>query len=185
MWTTLLVDGGLETWDSASVLHNWAYTQGGTGGSLAREATIIKAGTYSAKITKSNATYSRISQVLTSTAQRNLTVTYGAWIKSDNTTASAIIISMNDGTTNTTAPYQNSGYWELISLSAVIGAGTTTITFTMNITTSANNSGIAYFDSAIAICTPIAKINGVRNIEIAKINGVAVSAISKIIGITG
>ena len=152
--TNLLTDGGLETWDSASVLHNYDYAQDGTGGSLARESTTKKVGTYSAKITKSNSGGSAIYQTIAATAYRNKTVTVGCWVKSANTYAElftgVLLVVYTDLLAQLNGVNQtDTANWQFLSCSIVVGAAINNITIKMEVTT--NATAVAYFDSACMV----------------------------------
>lgn len=151
-WTGLtekLTDGGLETWTNATTLTNWTYSQdGGSGGALNREATIIKAGTYSAKITNSDSTHaSYIAQNYSATAHRSKVLILGCWIKSANTVANKVGIVLGDSIgTWATEFYQNTGNWEYISTSFLVNAAATSIHLQLRVEPAAN--AVAYYDKA-------------------------------------
>jgi hypothetical protein len=151
-WTGLtdnITDGSFETWTNATTLTNWTYSQdGGTGGALNRESTIIKAGTYSAKITKSDSTHaSYINQNYSATAYRSKVIVLGCWVKSANTVAYKVRIVLGDSIgTWATAYYQNTGDWEYISTTFLVDAAAVTITMQCRVEPAAN--AVAYYDKA-------------------------------------
>jgi hypothetical protein len=188
MWADLLTDGGLEAWNSSSVLTNWTYYQGGTGGSLAREATIKLYGTYSAKITKSNATYSLIQQDLSAVPYRNKAVVAGVWVKSANTSTGSgkgvRFIMFTSGLAQISIAQQtNTTDWQYLLTSLTVGAAVDHLSFQLNVQTDATD--VAYFDQVKCIVSPIKQLWSVPTTQIAKINGAAVSGMSKWDGIAG
>lgn len=152
--TIAVTDPGLETWTSSSVLTNWTYYQDGTGGSLAREATIKKNGTYSAKITfAGTGTGCLIYQntAINVTRYRGKKISVGVWCKSANTVADKVRLTIyTDALTALNWDYySNSGDWEyLVTYLTVPADGTN---FYIQLREESGADAPAYYDDVSCI----------------------------------
>lgn len=122
----ILSNGDFESWsvgDSAAP-DGWVYTQSGTGGTVTRIAD-TKINTYVARLATSSIYKSSLKFVVPNfNAYKGKKVTFLCFVKSANTIAGEVVISIRDsGYTN--ASYQNSGNWELISLTITVNSSTT------------------------------------------------------------
>lgn len=138
-------DGGFESWDDAYTPTYWSIG-GGTAGSIARESTTKKVGTYSAKIVRSG-TNKELGQTITTYDGETIawwvgkTVSIGAWVYC--TTASGCRLTIWDGAAEIAEAIHPGGGWQFL-----IG--------TITVSEDANNINIyctvildctAYFDS--------------------------------------
>lgn len=139
----ILTDGALEVWTSAALLTNW--TLDGANAVLAREATLIKEGTYSAKLTRVGATasiYQNAFVALGSGLCASRLVSVGAWVYA--TVGTRARLQLNDGATSTYSDYHTgSGAWEYLHLFKIMAAASTEATVSCVVDT---GNTTAYFD---------------------------------------
>lgn len=181
MWTNQVTDGGLETWSSSTVLTNWTF--GSVDGSLTRESTIVRAGTYSARIigVTAIATIYQDQKDLGGhniAYWRNRTVIGGAWVWC--ATASKARININDGGPANSPYHTGSSTWEYLQVIKTIDAAAANVYIQPIVAI----GGTAYYDSVSFIDTSKRKLWSVPINIITKINGVAVANLTKINGIT-
>ena len=142
-----ITDGGLEIWTDATHLTNWALGQDGTGGTLDREATEVKVGTYSAKVTVGTAgTY--LAKGI-GTTYNGKTISIGCWCKSANNIANRVLLLIYDTVGGSIVNidygyYQNSGGWEYLVATIPVDATNTNVGIQLRCSTGANAP--AYFD---------------------------------------
>ncbi len=103
----LLTDGLFEVWTTSSVLTN--YTTGGTG-TLARESTIKREGTYSAKLTNTIGNAFYIYQSLNNTGLY-AGKTASLYARANTSTADRVRISLTDGVTTWYSSYHGGQGW--------------------------------------------------------------------------
>jgi phage-related protein len=140
--------GYVESWSAgdSSAPDGWAMS--GTAGSVAKEDTTIKYGSYSMKIISGSsnsykATYSHSDY----DDYEGKTITFGMWVKCS--TASKARIYIYDGTTTTNSSYHaGDGEWEWIEVEGQIGASNTELTFGCEVQSSTIT---AYFDGGVAV----------------------------------
>lgn len=143
-WTGLTdfsIDGGFETWSSASVCTAWPFQDGGSGGSLAREAAIIKQGTYSARLISGSAIVFCNQTLSNPTNYRSQTWVIGAWVYS---TGAGAYIRITDSTSSTLSNTHTGTGWEYLTGVRTFGAGITSVDLYIINPTPGNTS---YFDS--------------------------------------
>ena len=153
----LLLNDDFEFWDNWATgtplteqPNDWSFTQDGTGGSADQSTTEVKRGTYSCKITKSDASQSYVSIAIPNpTNYRSKTLAFSGWVKSANTVASKVRFQITDGTTTTTTNYANGAGWEELQGTIAVAAGATAITFKAVVETGAD--AVAYFDRVMVI----------------------------------
>ena len=145
--TNVLTDGGFENWDSASVLHNYTVSYG----TLAREASTIKSGTYSAKFTRSGSG-AWFYQTWDDNAGHNIdywkgkTITVGVWIYCS--TSNAAYFWVNDGISSTDSTrHSGTPGWEFKTITKTISASATECNIYFAVVTDT----FAYFDGAIVV----------------------------------
>jgi hypothetical protein len=143
----LLLNGDFEYWYSGTSTAPDAWTKPGDG-SVSRESTIVKLGTYSAKLI-SDADGNRLRQNLPNpTDYRGKTLTLSCWVYASD--ASTVIIRLYDDITG----YTNSSYhtgggsWELLTVSATIDSSATQVSIFLN---NGGNTKTAYFDGAMLV----------------------------------
>ena len=159
-----LIDGGLEIWTSASNLTNWTETV--STGSVAREATTIHGGTYSAVLTAQatggGASLAQISQVLGGTIAnyQGKRITFGAWYYGSASGGSALL-TINDGvgSTNSGALTLDST-WRYANVSRVINGAATGITVSCHADGGNGiNAAVAFDDCYVAVSSASSAIH--------------------------
>ena len=143
----LITNGRFTIWErgTSSAPDNWALTGGSA--TIAREASIIKYGDYSAKVTRvgndchfSQDVYAKGGK----TFMRSRTYVFGAWVYA--TVASRVRLRVNDGTTTSYSSYHTgSSTWEWLTVTVVIDAAATAVVAGLAVDT-ADTSG--YFSGA-------------------------------------
>jgi hypothetical protein len=148
--TNLLSNGDFEVWSAGASADPDGWTLVGASATIAREATIVKLGTYSAKLTRAGANC-YLEQYFHTTKGiaywRGRKVTLGCWVYA--TVANRALIYISDDVTVTPSSYHTGdSTWQLLSVTATIGASATAMAFLCFIATG-NTS--AYFDGAICV----------------------------------
>jgi len=154
--SNLLLNDDFEFWEnyltltpSTSQPNDWAYTQGGTGGTAVEETTEVNRGSSSAKVTKSSSGDSEIATTIANpTSYQGQSITFAGYVKSANSAADQVQLEIDDGVGQTTTSYANGGGWEHVSVTRVIDGAATSITVKCNVKSSADAA--AYFDQVMA-----------------------------------
>lgn len=135
----------MEDWVDGASSAPTGHTLSGAGASVAQESTIVKFGTYSAKLTRSGADsilYSAISDYSSYSGRK---VTFGAWVYA--TVADRVRIAINDGVGSTESSYHTGGSsWEWLTVTHNISTSNTKLYAEMQVNTG-NTSG--YFDGGV------------------------------------
>ena len=145
-----VLNGTMEAWagGASAAPDSWVLT--GAGASVAREATIIKTGTYSVNVTRSGATtllYQTISTTRGIAYWRGKTVTVGCWVYADAPTRGRIKI--DDGVTQTTSSYHSgTPGWEYLTHTIVVSLSALALNVSLYVS---NTDGSVYFDVASVI----------------------------------
>lgn len=155
-FNNMLKNGSFESWSAGAAAAPDAWTLLGAGASVAREATIIRFGEYSAKVTRGGADC-YIYQLLfgidadTNTYWRGRTVTMGCWVYA--TVASRARISIHDGVASVFSSYHTGGSsWEFLTVSITLNAAATALYGYCQVY---NGDTDGYFDGAILVEGPI------------------------------
>lgn len=125
----VVTNGSFETWERgiAAAPDKWVLT--GTNATIDRESTIVKHGTYSAKVTRVGNDCHLSYDVYANggkTYMRGRTYVAGAWVYA--TLGSRARLRANDGTTTTYSAYHTgSSTWEWLTFNFVVGAGATVV----------------------------------------------------------
>ncbi len=140
--------GYCESWSLGTSVAPDGWTMTGTAGSVAREGTIVKFGSYSMKITSgSSSTYSAEYSFSDYSSYKGRTMTFGAYIYCG--TADKARISIYDGVSTSNSSYHTgSSTWEYVSVTAKIDSSATEITLSCEV---ASTSIAAYFDGGIFV----------------------------------
>ena len=120
--TDLLTDGELDVWTSPTVLTNWTvFHDAGIDPTLNREATTIKSGTYSAKLSYASGTnQGGIFQSTGTTADRNKYMVVGAWVKC-SVIGAARVAFVHNGTGSAFSSTANlTTDWEYLSVVGLV-----------------------------------------------------------------
>lgn len=122
-------NSSFENWERGVSAAPDGWTLTGASATVAREATIVKHGAYSAKVTRSGTNCHLSADVYApggSTFMRGRTYTVGAWVYA--TLASRVRLRVNDGTTTTNSAYHTGGSaWEYLTCSFTVGGSVTAL----------------------------------------------------------
>ena len=149
-WGQNMISGGdVESFSAGASAAPDGFTLSGAGASAARESTIVKYGTYSAKVTRAG-TDCKIAQTLVATAGgttyfRGRVYTLSVWAYA--TVADRVRIAINDGTGSFYSTYHpGDSVWRLLSVTRTIALTGTQISAECWVDTG-NTSG--YFDAIL------------------------------------
>lgn len=141
----LLPWSSMEDWDNGASLAPTEHTLTGASATIARESTIIKTGTYSARVTRVGTDCTLYYDLPTYSDYLGRKMTFGCWVYA--TVASRARISLGDGVGTTNSSYHTGGSsWEYLSVTRDIDVSATRIRVGMEVNTG-NTSG--YFDNGI------------------------------------
>ena len=151
--TNLLFNGNFECWSAGTSSAPDGWTLGGTGAAAAREASIIKLGTYSGKVTNQINTAANYNQRIDLskgiTYWKGRTVTFGCWVQCA-TAGSRIYLNIDDNVGSTSSAYYTTGTaWQWLTVTRTIDSSATAITCYLFINSGAVIS--AYFDGAMCV----------------------------------
>ncbi len=141
---SLTTDGLLETWTSSTELTNW--TEGGSG-TLTQESSVLREGTYSAKMVYGGAADCTLSQSLSNPmlyAGKSFTLR----ARCATNTADIARIRLYDGTTNNNSSYHGGQGWlesqssRYLEKTGTIGTSPTEITVSLRV----GGAGTVYWD---------------------------------------
>lgn len=145
----LLADFGYcESWSAGTSSAPDGWTMSGTAGSVARESTEVKYGTYSMKITAgSSASYIASTSLSSYLSYRGRTMTFGMWVKCS--TINKVHIRYNDGVGSGNSSYHTgSGAWEFLTVTFQESATASELTLSVEVI---NNAIVAYCDGGILV----------------------------------
>ncbi len=148
--TNLLSNGDFENWSAGASAAPDGWVLDGAGASVAREGTIIKLGTYSAKLTRAGTDCS-LNQAIHAT--RGI-----AYWKSRKVTVSKLVyatvadrarLSIQDGVDTTNSSYHTgNSTWQLLTVTHTVNASATGVTVYGQVNTGDTS---AYFDGAMLV----------------------------------
>jgi len=146
----LLVNGDFEYWYGGTSVAPDGWNLAGSGVTIARESTIVKLGTYSAKLTRTVDDCSLyIYQIQTEKGLaywKGRTFTLGCWVYA--TVANRARISISGDSETTSAYHSGNSTWEWLTVTATIGNSTTNVYAVLKIL---NGNTSVYFDGAILV----------------------------------
>lgn len=135
----------MEDWVDGASSAPTNHTLTGAGASVARESTIVKFGTYSAKVTRAGADTTLYYDHPDYTDYQGRKVTFGCWVYA--TVASRARIAVNDGVGSSNSSYHSGGSgWEFLSVTHDIDSAATQMRVEMQVN-SGDTSG--YFDGGV------------------------------------
>lgn len=147
--TNLLVNGNFELWNAGatSAPNGWILNDG----AVAREATIIRFGTYSAKLTRSGTDcflyIDNMHLEKGAVYWRGRQVTFSCWVYA--TVASRARIAIQDtGGVNYSSYHTGDSSWQLLSVTVTVNASTTFLRARLAVDTGDTS---AYFDGATVV----------------------------------
>jgi phage-related protein len=137
----------MEDWVSGTSSAPTEHTLSGAGATIARESTIIKVGTYSAKVTRVGADSTLYHDLTTYASYLGRQMTWGAWVYA--TVASRARLSIGDGVGTTNSSYHTGdSTWQFLTVTRNIDPSATRIRCGMEVNTG-NTSG--YFDGGVLV----------------------------------
>lgn len=146
----VITNGSFELWSAGISAAPTGWTIAGAGATIAREATTIKVGTYSAKLTSAVADTTLYQDAWTAlgggTIPRGKTITFGCWVWAD--TISRVRLRMGDGGLPATYSAYHTGdsTWQYLTVTRTLGAAVTVANIVCLI--DAGTAITAYFDGA-------------------------------------
>lgn len=142
----LIKNGDFESWSAGASAAPNGWGLSGAGASVAREASIIKIGTYSAKVTRAGTNLSLSQQILDTYYQGKI-VTFGAWVYA--TVASRAALQVSDITVGAAQSSYHPGdsAWHFLTVTKTLGAGTGV---QVNLVVDTGDTS-AYIDGAILV----------------------------------
>jgi len=148
--TNLLSNGDFENWSAGTTVAPDGWTKTGVGSSIAREGTIIKLGTYSAKLTRvTNDTtiYQSVHSTRGIEYWKGRKITFGCWVYA--TVASRALVNISDNIGDSASSYHTgNSTWQWLSVTRTIDASANTIDLYCKIT---SDDTAAYFDGAMCV----------------------------------
>jgi len=147
--TNLLSNGDFENWSAGTSVAPDGWTQGAMN-TIAQEATIIKLGTYSTKITKTVADayiYQNIHTTRGIAYWQGRTITLGCWVYA--TVANRAVLILSDGIVDTYSSYHTgNSTWQLLTVTKTVSVNATSVQVYLYVGTGATS---AYFDGAMVV----------------------------------
>lgn len=140
--------GDFESWSKGTSTAPDGWSMTGTAGSVSRETSNIKFGTYAMRIISgASGVYAAEHAFLSPTVYAGRTVKFGAWVKCS--TASKARVYVDDGVTArvNSSYHTGGGEWEFLTAELQVDQTPTELTFGCEV---AGNAVTAYFDGAIA-----------------------------------
>jgi hypothetical protein len=150
--TNLLSNGDFENWSAGTSVAPDGWTANLNGGSVVRESSIVKLGSYSVKLTSpqnndAGLVYD-IGQVKGMAYWRGRSVTVGIWIKSSNFGVDNGFIVTSDLPRIYLTPYITADEWTFISATWKVESDATNLKLRIH---AAYGYGVAYFDGAMCV----------------------------------
>jgi len=143
---------GFESWSAGTSVAPDGWTLGGTG-SISRESSIIKLGTYSCKLTSpgANLLYNRANAFISNkgvTYWQGRTITFGCWVYA--TVANRAYLQLGDDSSGASSSYHTGdSTWQWLTTShTLLASGLTQIVVDVRIEGGATS---AYFDGAMCV----------------------------------
>ncbi|KKK81479.1 hypothetical protein LCGC14_2813020, partial [marine sediment metagenome] len=140
-YSATFTDEGLELWDDANTLTNWTDVQ--VNGTLTREASTVRTGTYSARLqTDVGGTSSLIKQSLSwDNKYRNVTVKVSAYFHQEDASCATISIYDGQGTT-TSSTSATTGSFIQFTVERTLHASASELTISAIVTGDTKNSWV-------------------------------------------
>jgi hypothetical protein len=148
--TNLISNGNFESWSAGASAAPDGWTLSGAGASVAREASTIKIGTYSAKVTRSGAQTYLGKAIHTDKGiayWKGRTVTLGMWVYA--TVADRAKIEITDGVGGGASTFHTGdSTWQWLTATRTIDASADQLTLYCSVLTADTS---AYFDGAMCV----------------------------------
>lgn len=143
----LLEFSGMEDWVSGTSSAPTDHTLSGASAAVAQESTIVKRGTYSARVTRAGADATLYYDILTYSSYLGRQMTFGAWVYA--TVASRARVSIDDGVGASQSSYHTGdSTWQFLTVTRNIDVAATRIRSGMEVNT---GNTAAYFDGGILV----------------------------------
>lgn len=144
-------NSGLEVWANGPTSAPRGWTLLGSGASVAREATIVKSGSYSAALTRAGTDCQFIANSTDAYGGqgyfRGRKYTVGAWVYA--TAASRARLYVRDGVSTYTSSYHSGGStWEYLTVTFTANASATLLEYGLEV---ANANTTAYIDNMVCV----------------------------------
>lgn len=150
--TNLLPNGDFESWSAgaSAAADGWTLIPGRTS-AIAREASIVKLGAYSAKLTRATTDALFGSTILSTSVTlayiKGRTITFGCWVYA--TVANRACLSISDGNSQYLSSYHTGdSTWQWLSKTITVDSGALGVTAYCAVN---NGDTSAYFDGAICV----------------------------------
>ncbi len=145
----LLDWGSVESWSAGDSSAPDGWTMSGTAGSVAKESTIVKIGTYSMKIISgSSNTYKSSISLSNYDDYENRTIKFGMWAYCGTGSKARIYIDDGVAAQQDSSDHTGGSSWEFLEVEHQISASNTELTFGCEVTSSTIT---AYFDGGVAV----------------------------------
>ena len=143
----LILWGNMEDWENGTAVAPTDHTLSGAGATVARESTIIKQATYSAKVTRVGTDCILYHDFPDYADYVNRKMTFGCWAYA--TVASRVRIGITDGVGSTYSSYHTGGSsWEFLTVTHDVDASATRIRSEMQVNT---GDTAGYFDGGVLV----------------------------------
>ena len=137
-----IIDGGLELWDSSSVLTNWTNASSST---LAQESSIVHGGTYAAKVTRTGDGFF-YQDLSWDTRYQGVEVQIKGWIRTATKAQATGFFRINDGVDTTDSGVVSAdSTWEQKTITHTINAAATQLRIEFHYNWLSNSVAV-YFD---------------------------------------
>ena len=149
--TNLLANGDFESWSAGASAAPDGWTLAGASASVAREASTIKLGTYSTKLTRAGTNCyikQEISAVKGITYWKGRTITLGCWVWASVAGRVRIILTDNSTWGTGSAYHPGDSAWHWITTTETVGASSIAFGAYLQVDTGDTS---AYFDGAICV----------------------------------
>ena len=147
--TNLLSNGDFENWTAGTAVAPDGWILNGAGGSVAREATIVKMGTYSAKVTRAGTDCVLTKDISIEKGYnywKGKTVTFGCWVYA--TVANRACLAMADSGTVFSSYHTGDSTWQWLTVTKTIAYDTLALDIYCSVY---NGDTSAYFDGAMCV----------------------------------
>jgi len=150
--TNLLSNGDFENWSAGTAVAPDGWLIYGASSTVAREATIIKLGTYSAKVTRVGedcGLYQTIQISKGITYWKGRTITYGCWVYA--TVANRVRIQLSDNVQTISSSYHTgNSTWQFLTATMIVGTSGSVTNIALICEIDTGNTS-AYFDGAMCV----------------------------------
>ena len=145
----LLDWGSVESWEGGDSAAPDGWSMSGTAGSVAKESTIKKIGSYSLKITSGGSNTYKASTSLSNYDDYELrTIKFGMWVYCGTGSKARVYIDDGVAAQQDSSDHSGGSSWEFLEVEHQISASNSELTFGCEVT---NSAVVAYFDGGVAV----------------------------------